>query len=41
MTNAFFAYTITIDPAFGNGTRRLSLAVTAEIEHTHAMIGNL
>ncbi len=41
MPETFFAYTIAIDPAFGNGTRRLSLAVIAEIEHTHAMIGAL
>lgn len=41
MTDAFFAYTVTIDPAFGNGTRRLSLAVFAEIEHTFGMIGQL
>lgn len=41
MPLAFFAYTITIDPAFGNGTRRLSLAIMAEIEHTMSMTGVL
>lgn len=41
MPAAFFAYTISIDPAYGDGTRRLSLAVIGEIEHTHAMSGSL
>lgn len=41
MPYAFFAYTITIDPAFGDGTRRLSLSVMAEIEHTIGMQGAL
>ncbi len=41
MPATFFAYTISIDPAYGDGTRRLSLAMYAEIEHTHAMIGSL
>ncbi len=41
MPLAFFAYTIAIDPLFGNGTRRLSLSVMAEIEHTFTMTGAL
>lgn len=41
MPSAFAAYTIAIDPAFGNGTRRLSLSVLAEIEHTFGMDGSL
>lgn len=39
MGNDFTAYTITIDPAFGNGTRRLSISLFAEIEHTLALVG--
>lgn len=41
MPLAFFAYTISIDPAYGNGTRRLSISVMAEIEHSFAMSGAL
>ncbi len=41
MPATFEAYTVTIDPAFGDGTRRLSIAIQAEIEHTHPMIGEL
>lgn len=37
--NDFKAYTITIDPAFGNGTRRLSISAMAEIEYTHGISG--
>ncbi len=33
----FEAYTISIDPAYGNGTRRLGLHAMAEIEHTFPM----
>jgi hypothetical protein len=36
-----YIYTNTIDPAFGDGTRRLSLSVMAEIEHTIGMQGAL
>jgi hypothetical protein len=39
MGNDFNAYTIAIDPAFGNGTRRLSVSLFAEIEHTFALTG--
>jgi len=39
MGNDFTAYTIAIDPAFGNGTRRLSLSLMAEIEYTHPLVG--
>lgn len=37
MNHTFAAYTITIDPLFGNGTRRLTISVLADIEHTFAM----
>lgn len=39
MGNDFTAYTIAIDPAFGNGTRRLSISLFAEIEHTFPLVG--
>lgn len=37
----FSLYTIAIDPAFGNGTRRLSFHVVAEIEHSLAVLGTI
>jgi hypothetical protein len=37
MNHTFAAYTITIDPLFGDGTRRLTISVLADIEHTFAL----
>lgn len=43
MPETFFAYTITIDPAFGGGSpaRRLSLSGLAEIEYTKEILLNI
>jgi hypothetical protein len=37
--NTWLFYTIAIDPAFGNGTRRLAFHVVAEIEHNKVVLG--
>jgi hypothetical protein len=39
--STFTLYTIPIDPAFGNGTRRLSFHVVAEIEHSLSLLGTI
>lgn len=41
MPLAFNAYTISLDPAYGDGAHRLSIAALAEIEHTFPMTGAL
>lgn len=43
MAHDFGAYTITIDPLFGNGTRRLMIGLLADVEHTFDMpaVGDL
>ena len=38
MENDYKAYTISIDPAYGNGTRRLSISAMAEIEYTYPLL---
>lgn len=35
----FSLYTVSIDPQYGDGTRRLSFHVVAEIEHTEVLLG--